>query len=72
MARYLVLLPVEFDGKLRKQNETIEVAGSNPELEARARQGVVRLLEPDPVAPVGEKTADMQAAPAARGYKRRA
>ena len=69
----LVLLPVEFDGRRRKQDEIIDLPADAPsvmreELAARARQGVVRILRNDP--PI--ETRDMHPEPGRRGYKKRA
>ena len=69
----LVLLPVEFDGKRRKQDEIIDLPDDaselmRAELSARARQGVVRILRDEP--PTEHR--DMHPAPARRGYKKRA
>jgi hypothetical protein len=69
--RFEVQVPLEFRGHLHKQDDIIELAddadpGEIKELEMRAKGGWGRFLD----FPV-RHTADMQAEPAGRGYKRR-
>jgi hypothetical protein len=69
----LVLLPLEFEGRRYEQDEVIELAPNaatllRAELCARAKQGVVRMLDDD--RPTEHR--DMHPAPATRGYKKRA
>jgi hypothetical protein len=68
------MVPLDFDGRRREQDEVIELGPAasgamHAELNARAAQGVVRIL-PEPAEAPPLKTADMQAA-SPRGYKRR-
>jgi hypothetical protein len=63
--RVLCLMPFDFRDRRRKQDEILEVSDATEleraDLDLRARQGIVRFLQ----------TADMEAEPATRGYKRR-
>jgi hypothetical protein len=79
MMRVLVMVPLDFDGRRRRQDEIIELgpgatAAMHAEMNARAAQGIVRILPDAATSPAAEaprRTADMQAAEP-RGYKRRA